>query len=367
MLHPLLKKFFQDASSANGSDLTSLPKEIQEEMDRYVPDDVPLKIPPPPPIFDPLSLMLDDLCLKTFVARQSCLTAPWGLEFPGLGGGFYVVQEGLCFTKLVEARDWIPLNRGDLIIFPHRKSRVICDHPDSPVESVFTLISGRKMNDFTGLQFGGGGQESKLVHGMLMFEPNQSFSLVEALPDYIHVPHQISTSDPWLGVLLGLIDSELRQREPGSYAVVNQLVKIILIKAIQRCWSEFETLTGNCLSALTDPKIAVALGLIHRHPHTDWSVQKLADEVEMSRSAFAELFTRIVGKTPIAYLFDFRMHKAAHKLAKSNESIKDISRSVGYHAVSTFSAAFKRRHGTSPGAYRSQMQGDSIVSTEDES
>src|SRR2546421_1900059 len=47
--------------------------------------------------------------------------------------------------------------------------------------------------------------------------------------------------------------------------------------------------------ALADPDIGRALALIHRRPEEAWTVASLAKEVHLSRSVFAERFSRLVG------------------------------------------------------------------------
>jgi AraC-like DNA-binding protein len=47
---------------------------------------------------------------------------------------------------------------------------------------------------------------------------------------------------------------------------------------------------------LQDPQIGRALALIHDDPARDWTLAALADELAMSRSAFAARFTALVNE-----------------------------------------------------------------------
>ena len=64
------------------------------------------------------------------------------------------------------------------------------------------------------------------------------------------------------------------------------------------------------LGALRDPQIGRAIALVHREPGRPWSVAALADEVAMSRSAFAARFTGLVGEPVMTYVTRWRMHVA---------------------------------------------------------
>ena len=80
----------------------------------------------------------------------------------------------------------------------------------------------------------------------------------------------------------------------------------------------------------------------------------LAEEVHLSRSAFADRFTRLVGHPPMHYLTRWRMQVAAHKLREGKASIAQIAFDVGYESEATFTRAFKREFGVPPGAWRKQ-------------
>lgn len=63
------------------------------------------------------------------------------------------------------------------------------------------------------------------------------------------------------------------------------------------------------------------------------------------------------------FLIDFRMHKAASLIAGTTDSIKEISKSVGYEDQLSFSKAFKKKFEMSPKNYRA-YQAKSVYYTE---
>ena len=74
----------------------------------------------------------------------------------------------------------------------------------------------------------------------------------------------------------------------------------------------------------------------------------------MSRSAFAERFSRIMGQAPLSYLAAHRLRLAASYLRANMLSIARIAEKVGYASETAFSQAFKRMYGLSPSQYRRQ-------------
>ena len=81
----------------------------------------------------------------------------------------------------------------------------------------------------------------------------------------------------------------------------------------------------------------------------------LADEVTMSRSAFAARFTELVGEPVMRYVARWRMHVAVAALKEEGATVGQLADRLGYRSEAAFSRAFKRIIGTSPGAVRRNM------------
>ena len=100
-----------------------------------------------------------------------------------------------------------------------------------------------------------------------------------------------------------------------------------------------------------DPRIAVALRRMHGDAERSWTVDGLAREAGMSRSAFFERFARTVGVRPMEYLLTWRMAVAKDLLRSGRIAMDEVARRVGYGSASTFSTAFSRREGMPPGRF----------------
>jgi AraC-like DNA-binding protein len=106
------------------------------------------------------------------------------------------------------------------------------------------------------------------------------------------------------------------------------------------------------LAGLRDPYIGRALAQMHRDPAQHWTLQALARNVAMSRSAFAEHFTRFVGTPPMQYLANWRMQIAASQLLGTTDSVVTIANRIGYDSEAAFSRAFKKALGVPPSEWR---------------
>jgi len=99
-----------------------------------------------------------------------------------------------------------------------------------------------------------------------------------------------------------------------------------------------------------------ALGLIHGRPGEDRTLERLAREVSLSRSSFAERFTHFVQEAPMRYLGRWRMQLALRALESPSTSIAQAAAQVGYQSEAAFNRAFKKHVGVPPGQWRRAHQ-----------
>ena len=65
-------------------------------------------------------------------------------------------------------------------------------------------------------------------------------------------------------------------------------------------------------------------------------------------------FREVLGRSPIRYVTEWRMHLAEDLLVTTDLPVAAIGRRVGYDAEEAFSRAFKRSHGAAPSVWRSK-------------
>ncbi len=310
--------------------------------------------PAVPSIADPLAEALHFLRMDGVFYCRSELSAPWGLGLPPMPDClfFHVVTTGRCW--LVDSageQRW--LRSGDLAVLPHGAGHRLLDDLDTPARSIFDLPHDYISHQYAILREGGGGEPVQLICGAVRFGHPAARSLVEMLPEIIHVDATAGASEwQWLPALLGLMATETRETRPGGEAVVTRLSDILVIQAI-RSWIDHDPAARTgWLGALKDPRIGHAIAAIHREPDRDWTVASLAAEVAMSRSAFAARFTDLVGEPAMGYVTRWRMYLAADLLGTDRLTVAQVATRLGYSSEAAFSRAFKRHTGTNPGEVR---------------
>jgi AraC-like DNA-binding protein len=298
---------------------------------------------------DALTDVLHELRLADSHYCRSELTAPWGLAIPARDvASFHFVAEGACW--LVAGTQPLRLRAGDLVVLPHGRGHRLADDPARPALPIHELPHERLAKDATVLRHGGGGEPALLLCGGVRFEA-AGHPLVGLLPDVLHV-RAAGRDERQLAATVAAMALEAAHPRPGSATVITRLADVLVVQAI-RSWLETspEARTG-WLGALRDDEIGRALALIHRHPDRRWTVASLAAAVHMSRAAFAQRFTDLVGTSPMAYLTRRRMQLAASWIRAGELAPGEVAPRLGYGSVAAFSRAFKRHVGTPPGALR---------------
>lgn len=92
------------------------------------------------------------------------------------------------------------------------------------------------------------------------------------------------------------------------------------------------------------------------------SLSEVAAECELSVSHFARSFKQAVGQTPHRWLIHRRVDAAKHLLLNSGLGLSEIAVGCGFSDQSSFTRAFKRVAGTSPGDWRRSCKGRSTPS-----
>jgi len=300
----------------------------------------------------PIDVLSDILrAIRLYGSSYFCVefSAPWGLDEPKSEcGTFHVVVRGSAWVTTSEHNSPIFLSAGDIIAFPTGLPHQISGEVGCklmPGSNALEIIRQNKN------PFSNGQNVVTILCGYFKYEKHTIFPLLRDMPAMLHIKSDGEPELAWLNNLVKVLASESRLVHPGSSVVVDRLTEVLVIQMLRWHINNKRNSQGY-FQALADEKLSRALSLIHKHPRKDWTLECLGRAVGMSRTAFTNRFTSIVGVGPITYLTQWRMHIANTLLAESNESMLNIAEQVGYKSEAAFGRAFKKVIGVSPGKVR---------------
>jgi len=312
---------------------------------------------------DPLAEALHFLRMNGAFYCRSELTAPWGMTMMPMPGyiWFHVVTTGRVWLEAGDDEGRL-LQPGDLGLVPHGEGHVLRSEPGVPAPGVLELDREEISERYEILRHGGGGAPTTLICGAVRFDHPAARNLVEILPSIMHLEAASAPQLDWMQSTLRLMAVEAHELRPGSEAVITRLGDILVIQAI-RSWLETDPAAKTgWLGALQDKQIGRAIALIHRDPARNWTVASLADELAMSRSAFAARFTELVDEPAMQYVTRWRMQVAVGALRNDGATVGELASRLGYRSEAAFARAFKRVIGIPPGAVKRSSPEASAVS-----
>jgi AraC-like DNA-binding protein len=224
------------------------------------------------------------------------------------------------------------------------------------------------------VDYGGGGEATRFVCGYLHCD--QAFDpLIGALPTMLCVSGRdgarqrlrseaeaaerpgvvLVGADGWLATTLRHTVEQADATDPGSSAMLARLTELLYLDVLRRYMQQLPSGHIGWLAGVRDPEVGRALRLLHARPDRPWTVEDLAREVGVSRSALAQRFTELTGEAPMRYLTGWRIQLAKHLMLQTGLPIAEVADRVGYESEAAFNRAFKREVGAPPVTWRKGM------------
>lgn len=316
---------------------------------------------------DTLSSVLKSVHLEGAVYLDAEFSAPWCIHGQyGLSRAqerladvehvvfFHYLVEGSCKVRLADAPEVLDVAAGDLVLFPHDDKHLMgSDLRLAPIRTSgpFGPVGGAGAG-LVHLRTGGGGALTRFVCGYLSCSRSMSRQFFEALPRMLRIELGEGPAAALVSELLRAGVSESAASRPGGSSVLAKVAELLFVQALRRYADSASPEDTGWLAGMRDAHVGRALALLHERPERPWTVEELAREVALSRSALAGRFAALVGEPPMQYLKRWRLAIAARGLRSGDEAISRIAERSGYESAATFSRAFKQEFGVSPGEWR---------------
>jgi AraC family transcriptional regulator, alkane utilization regulator len=312
---------------------------------------------------DVLSEMLRAVRLTGSVFFGGSFTAPFGVVSPARWDEstplarlrhisvFHLVASGRCTFQHASGTQR-ELTAGDILLLPfaaeHRFWR------DEPAQFAFApdIVRPAPIEGMLTVNYGGGGEEARLICGYLESSEFIFTPVFRSLPDMLVE----QTGDGKVGALMAStvreVISLVDAATPGTQMMLGRMMELLFVEVLRRHVSRLPSGSKGWFAALNDAIVGRALALVHAEPARKWTADDLAREAGSSRTVLAERFKALLGRPPIDYVTSWRLQLAADRLRSGNDSIAGIAADVGYESEAAFNRAFKRETGLTPGRWR---------------
>jgi AraC-like DNA-binding protein len=314
----------------------------------------------------PLRAALENLRLDGAIFFRAEFTESWAFESPlkdltkALRPGaasmilFHIVAAGRCWISLPGGeRHWA--NRGDVIVLPYGDDYLMGGEEPAEIVPIMNLMSRPPWVTMPVLLHGAGGNRTDIVCGHMYSEDPLFDPAMRAFPPVFVVRVPDGPAAHWVASSINYaleVTTESLPAPPSS----TRLPELLLTEVLRIHLATAPMSELGWIAALHDRVLAPAMAALHAAPQQKWTLAEIARAAAVSRSVLDQRFRDVLGRSPIKYLTEWRMHLADDLLRTTDLSVAAVSRRVGYESEEAFSRAFRRSHGSAPGAWRTAQQ-----------
>lgn len=256
--------------------------------------------------------------------------------------------------------------------------------PQHPAHHYFDWNRGRVLNEY---------QVIYIANGEGLFESHsceqqvvKAGSIVLLFPGEWHrfKPNkQTGWDEFWVGIKGRVMDNLVEQRffsaenallDVGLHEMIIQLLTNIIEKTkeektgyqplvagvVMHLLGEIHSLVKNKTYTAEDPTQSIiekARIILRTNVVEDISMEKVAEQLNVSYAWFRKAFKSYTGIAPHQYLTQLRIEKAKSYLNDQSISIKEIALQLNFESSFYFSRLFKEKVGVSPEVYRQTLEG----------
>ena len=309
---------------------------------------------------DALAALLDGPRAQGAFLLRSVMDPPWSMRIQDRSPlTVVVIAQGHAWLT-PETGPSLQLTPGEVALARGPHPYTVSDSPGTPPQIVIhpgqicTTLDGTHLEETMsqGIRTWGNTPEGEtiMLTGTYETATETTQQLLNALPPLLTLP-----ADPAHTPLISLLTTEITQDSPGQTAVLDRLLDLLTITLLRTWLTRKDAHPPAWYRAQSDPLIGPALRLLHHNPSHPWTVELLARELGISRSALARRFTALVGEPPMAHLTRWRLSLAADLLEDPALTLEAIARRVGYATPYALSTAFKRTRGLTPAQHRARL------------
>jgi len=286
------------------------------------------------------------------------LSAPWAVETPppaaiaarlAPGAGriipYHLVTEGACFVTLA-GQEPLRVEASQVVMFPRGDVHVLSSTPRPAPLQITTqaVVKLTRPDAIAAVRYGGDWARTRLICGFFACDEVLSEQLFARLPGLMHCA---VAADGAAGLLSRSLRPAGVAAQLGAAAVLGKLSELLFVDAI-RAYVESQDTQDAWLHGLRDRYVSGGLALIYGRPYHPWTVDVLARQIGISKTALTDHFVRCTGLAPMQYLSQWRLRLAADALRHTDKAIKLIADAAGFASTAAFTRAFKREFGVSP-------------------
>lgn len=138
-------------------------------------------------------------------------------------------------------------------------------------------------------------------------------------------------------------------------------VRYLLSRAFRTLNLSRQTFSANMTEQeyLSAERTKKMMQYVHEHYTEELTLEQIANSVAVSKSVCLRCFRQVIGTTPIRYVVEYRIEKAADLLITTKKRVNEIAILCGFSDISYFTKCFRELKGSTPLEYRNTFPSES--------
>lgn len=172
--------------------------------------------------------------------------------------------------------------------------------------------------------------------------------LVSDIPYLVFEPLSL-----WHKEILSLLNQIFKTQEQPNFRELTTLRLLTSIWEVLYENMESRLQQGQPVKRdLNASRLQMMMSFIHSHYADQISLADIANFAHVSNNSCMQIFKNGIRQSPVSYLIQYRLKKAAELLANTEMKVAVISEECGFHDVPYFYRKFKEIYRISPIEYR---------------
>jgi AraC family transcriptional regulator, activator of mtrCDE len=280
-----------------------------------------------------LDEMLTRMNLRAHIVFRGLVCERWAIGGGGQGRiGFHAVVSGACWLTLPHLLRPVEVTAGGLLLYRPETRHLLADtvfaKEETPPAQIRPISSAR------------GPREAGLLCGYFECSP-ADIPILNAMPPYLMWANSDAFPNPLARLMQTLVACALDEGR-GCTQVLQDICKLLLLM-LMREPGVLRVENLGILRAQRDPMLRRALNAMHALPGRHWTLESLARQAGISRSAFAAHFKKMTKMSAMRYLREYRVSLAERRMREDGLTAERAARTIGYRSVGAFRRAARRQ------------------------
>lgn len=305
---------------------------------------------------DLLTDILQQAGLRRRLLNARALAPGSALRFPCERSiGFHIVTRGEVYLHAPAIEGPLRLQAGDIALMARGCEHLLSTEPALPAGPIPSV------RDAPAPDLDPERSEHGLFSGAYQLWNTPVHPLFAELPAWAVVRGDSLPRLSPLSLTVALLGQESARDDLGADTIVHGLLDVAFTYLLREVLGRDGEAHGGWSQAVRSPQIRRVIECLHAEPARDWTLDSLAREAGLSRTALAQKFRLAMGDTPLNYLRMLRMQRAMRQLSETDDTLEAVAAAVGYQDAFGFSRVFKRTVGLAPRDFRRQDAADKAL------